>query len=116
GPGSDLPALPGEMLRNKRATRIELTYVDPEGFRGESISVTGMLTSDGKGVGGQSIEIYLAPEGRDGNEARLVDRTVTEGDGAFTVCVAVPSDLELRGYEVFAATRGDSRFAPALSR
>jgi Transglutaminase-like superfamily len=115
-PGSDLPALPGEMMRNKRPTQIELTYVDPEGFRGESISVTGRLTSDGKGVGGQSIEIYLAPDGRNGNDARLVDRTVTEGDGAFTVYVAIPADLDLRGYEVFAATRGDSRFGPALSR
>jgi hypothetical protein len=116
GPGTDLPALPNELMRNKRETRLELTYVDPEGFRGESISVTGRLTSDGKGVGGQSIEIYLAPEGRSGNDARLVDRTVTEGDGAFTVYVAIPADLDLRGYEVFATTRGDSRFAPALSR
>ena len=116
GPGTELPALPGEMMRNKRPTQIDLSYVDPEGFRGESITVNGRLTSDGKGVGGQSIEIYLAPEGRDGNDARLVDRTVTEGDGAFTVYVAIPADLELRGYEVYAATRGDSRFAPALSR
>jgi transglutaminase-like putative cysteine protease len=116
GPGTELPTLPGEMMQNKRPTRLELTYVDPEGFRGESISVTGRLTSDGKGVGGQSIEIYLAPEGRDGNDARLVDRTVTEGDGAFTVYVAIPAELELRGYEVYAATRGDSRFSPALSR
>jgi hypothetical protein len=116
GPGTDLPPLPSEMMRNRRETSLELTYVDPQGFRGESISVTGRLTSAGKGVGGQSIEIYLAPEGRGGNEARLVDRTVTEGDGAFTVYVAIPADLELRGYEVFAATRGDSRFQPALSR
>lgn len=116
GPGSDLPALPSEMMRNKRQTRLELTYVDPEGFRGESISVTGRLTSDGKGVGGQSVEIWLAPEGQGGNGARMVDRTVTEPDGAFTVYVAIPADLELRGYEVFAATRGDTRFAPALSR
>jgi hypothetical protein len=116
GPGTELPALPGEMMRNKRPTQLELTYVDPEGFRGESINVTGRLTSDGKGVGGQSIEIYLAPEGRDGNDARLVDRTVTDGDGAFTVYLAIPADLDLRGYEVYAATRGDSRFAPALSR
>jgi hypothetical protein len=116
GPGTELPALPSEMMRNRRETSIELTYVDPEGFRGESISVTGRLTSNGQGVGGQSIEIYLAPEGRDGNDARLVDRTVTEGDGEFTVYVAIPADLDLRGYEVFAATRGDSRFAPALSR
>jgi hypothetical protein len=116
GPGTELPELPPEMMRNKRQTRVELTYVDPEGFRGESINVTGRLTSDGKGVGGQSVEIYLAPAGREGNEARLVDRTVTEGDGAFTVYVAIPGDVALQGYEVYAATRGDSRFAPALSR
>ena len=61
------------------------------------------------------VDIYLAPDGRSGNEAHFIDRTVTEPNGEFTVFAQVPAELELQGYEVFASTPGDSRFAPALS-
>lgn len=115
GPGTELPALAEEALKNKRRTRLEVNYVDDNAFRGETMTVRGRLVSDGKGLGGQRVDIYLAPDGRSGNEAHFIDRTVTEPNGEFTVFAQVPAELDLQGYEVFASTPGDSRFAPALS-
>lgn len=115
GPGTSLPTLPAEVMEDKRPTRLSIGYVDPEGFRGESITVSGKLVSGDKGVGGQRIDIHLAPAGSRGNQARLLDRTVTSSDGSFTIYVQLPPDLELQGYEVYASTPGDRRFAPALS-
>jgi transglutaminase-like putative cysteine protease len=115
GPGTELPALSEETMKNKRRTRLEVSYVDPNAFRGETMTVRGRLTSEGKGLGGQRVDLYLAPAGRKGNEAHFIDRTVTDPDGEFTVFAQVPGELELQGYEVFASTPGDSRFSPALS-
>lgn len=115
GPGTELPELAAEAMENKRRTRLSVEYVDDNAFRGETMTVRGRLTSEGKGLGGQRIDIYLAPAGRSGNEAHFIDRTVTEPNGEFTVFAQVPGELELQGYEVFASTPGDSRFAPALS-
>jgi transglutaminase-like putative cysteine protease len=115
GPGTELPALAEDAMKNKRRTRLEVSYVDANAFRGETMTVRGRLVSDGKGLGGQRVDIYLAPDGRSGNEAHFIDRTVTEPNGEFTVFAQVPAELALQGYEVFASTPGDSRFAPALS-
>lgn len=115
GPGTELPQLAPETMQNKRRTRLSVDYVDANAFRGETMTVRGRLVSEGKGLGGQRIDIYLAPDGRSGNEAVFIDRTVTEPSGEFTVFTQVPAQLALQGYEVFASTPGDSRFAPALS-
>jgi len=115
GPGTELPQLAPESMQNKRRTRLTVDYVDENAFRGETMTVRGRLVSEGKGLGGQRIDIYLAPDGRSGNEALFIDRTVTEPSGEFTVFAQVPAQLDLQGYEVFASTPGDSRFAPALS-
>ncbi len=115
GPGTELPQLAPESMQNKRRTRLSVDYVDANAFRGETMTVRGRLVSEGKGLGGQRIDIYLAPDGRSGNEAVFIDRTVTEPSGEFTVFAQVPAQLGLQGYEVFASTPGDSRFAPALS-
>jgi transglutaminase-like putative cysteine protease len=115
GPGTELPQLAPEAMENKRRTRLSVEYVDANAFRGETMTVRGRLVSEGKGLGGQRVDIYLAPDGRGGNEAHFIDRTVTEPNGEFTVFAQVPAELDLQGYEVFASTPGDSRFALALS-
>ncbi len=114
-PGESLPSIPAAMSDGKQPTRLRLTYVDQQGFRGETMTVSGRLLSQGKGVGGQRIDVYLAPAGNSGDDALFADRTVTETDGGFTVYVQLPASLELRDYEVYASTPGDGRFAPALS-
>ncbi|WP_199350990.1 transglutaminase domain-containing protein [Haliangium ochraceum] len=114
-PGTELPEVPAAVVENKERSRLRINYVDPEGFLGEAVTVSGQLSSGGKGIGGQRVDIYLAPAGQGGNGARFVDRTVTEPSGDFTVVLQIPGELELQAYEVYASTPGDSRFAPALS-
>ena len=115
GPGRKLPAVPRSAMVNKRPTAIGVGEVDAVGFRGEMIIVRGALTSNEEGVKGQRIDIYLAPANRGGDDAILVGHAVSTDDGSFVANVELPQDIELREYEVFAATPGDAKYAPAVS-
>lgn len=114
-PGSDLPALRNEQLAGKRRLRVQISSVDPEGFRGEPLRVSGDVLSGNTGIGGLPVAILLAPAGQGGNDAKVVGNTVTRSDGSFDAEVALPTQLLLQDYEVYASTPGDARYAPALS-
>jgi transglutaminase-like putative cysteine protease len=117
GPGQSLPLLPESVTANKTRTAIGKITTEREGFRGETLPVEGMLHVLGtdRGVGGQRVDVWMAPRGAGGDDAKIVGHTVTRGDGAFSVQVALPDDMELREYELFVSTPGDARFAPSLS-
>lgn len=120
GPGRSLPTLPASAMENKVPTQIRITQSASEGYRGESLPVAGVVTArDGQGVlgvGGQRVNVWMAPQGQDGEGAELVGHTVSEADGSFSVQVVLPDNMELKEYELFVATPGDVRFAPALSK
>jgi hypothetical protein len=114
GPGRSLPTLPP--ADDKTPTEIVVTEADPVGFRGESIRVRGRLaTVDGTPVAALRVDVYLAPVGFGGDGAVLGGHGVTDDQGRFTAEVDLPRHLELRDYEVYASTAGDSTYAPALS-
>ena len=115
GPGRSLPELPASAMDDKRATDITVIDVDAAGYRGEDITVHGRLTSNGAGVAGQRIDIFLAPAGFAGDEAVLVGHTVSDDNGRFAADVVLSHRLQPRDYEVFAATPGDSKYGPAVS-
>ncbi len=116
GPGQKLPQLPPSAYAGKIPTTISIGEVSAAGFRGEAIAVTGRLVqTSGAGVGGQRVDIYLAPQGYDGDYALLVGHTLSLDDGTFDAKVKLPRDLELGDYEVYAASSGDDAFRPALS-
>jgi hypothetical protein len=117
GPGRNLPALPDSVTVNKTPTAITVTTTDAEGFRGEALPVEGILyvTGTSRGVGGQRVDVWMAPRGSEGDGAVKVGNTVTRADGTFSVQVSLPDDMELREYELFVSTPGDARHAPALS-
>ncbi|HUH05605.1 MAG TPA: transglutaminase domain-containing protein [Kofleriaceae bacterium] len=117
GPGKSLPTLPPDAMANKRRTAIVVHTVDPVGFRGESLRVKGRLTEDDDGdpVPDQRIDVYFAPTGSGGDDAILVGSAVSDKDGNYSAEVQVPRDIELREYEVFAATPGDKKYSPAVS-
>lgn len=115
-PGNDLPAIPDKAREGKKATSIAVTGATPVGFRGEAIEVSGEVRGDdGRGLGGMAVDLYLAPAGQGGNGAQLVGRTVTAADGSFSAEVVVPYGVSLAPHEVYAATDGDRRQAPAVS-
>jgi hypothetical protein len=117
GPGRSLPTLPPEASANKAPTHIRVTSVQPEAFRGEILPLSGALVSraDQRGIGGQRVEVWMAPAGQHGDNAVQVGHTVTAADGAFSVQVSLPDTIELNDYEIFVSTPGDTRFAPAVS-
>jgi transglutaminase-like putative cysteine protease len=115
-PGSNLPELRNDLLAGKRRTRIQITHVDAEGFRGEPLHVSGDLLSGDRGIAGLPVTILLAPAGQGGNDAVVVGNTVTRSDGSFDAEVELPTELQLQDYEVYVSTPGDASYAPTLSR
>jgi len=116
GPGQKLPQLPQSEYIGKTSTTILVREASTSGFRGESIEIRGRLADDGDlGVAGQRVDLYLSKVEFGGDNATLVGHTVTLGDGSFATKVAIPRDLDLGDYEVYAATPGDDTYAPALS-
>ena len=117
GPGRTLDEIPEEAIKNKIQGRIRVTRSANEAFRGEDLPVEGVIFEDrdGSGIGGQRIDLWLAPLGRQGEDAELVGSTVSKGDGTFSAIISLPDDLALREYEVYATSPGDARYAPALS-
>lgn len=115
-PGPGLPEPPASAFAGKRPTRVTVDAVDSVGFRGESVRVSGRVTSEGEGgVGGLPVDVYFAPAGRGGEGARVLGQTTTAPDGRFATNIDLPKDLVLGRHEVYAATSGDSTWAPGLS-
>jgi hypothetical protein len=95
---------------------ITIGDVAPQAFRGEATEVTGRLVGPaGGGVAGQKVDIYLAPSGYEGEFAQLVGHTLSRPDGTFRARVALPAEIELGDYEVYAATPGDDTYRPSVS-
>jgi hypothetical protein len=116
-PGTGLPAPPPEAYQGKTATKIMVADAEATGFRGENVRVSGVVTdAAGKPVAGVPVNIYLAPAGRSGDDARLVGDTVTDGEGRWQADLSLPADLPLGRHEVFASTPGDKNHQPALSQ
>ncbi len=116
GPGSGLPAVPDEELAGKIPTRSTVTAAATEGYRGESVSVSGLIVDDGgNGLGGMRVDVFLAPAGNDGNDALLVGRGVSGDDGQVTITVELPTELAMQNYEVFVSTPGNKVYQPSVS-
>ncbi len=116
GPGRHIPTAPASASAGRRRTHITTTTSDRMGFRGEELRVGGRLVDTaGQGVGNQSVAIFLAPAGSGGDNAILVGHAITRPDGTYDAEVELPSELELRVYELYTATSGDATFGPAVS-
>ena len=53
--------------------------------------------------------------GFEGDDALLVGHAVSKDDGSFHAKVMLTRHLDPRDYEVYAATPGDAKYAPAVS-
>jgi protocatechuate 3,4-dioxygenase beta subunit len=112
-----MPEIAPGATRGKAATSISVTSASPTGFRGEVIHVEGAVTGAGAaGLPYLRVDIYLAPAGRGGEDARLVGHGQTDAAGRYATDVTVPADIELQDHEVFATTPGDDAQQPAQSR
>jgi transglutaminase-like putative cysteine protease len=117
GPGEGLPVVSDDALRGKRQTGIRVTGAGPTAFRGETVTIEGVVTgADGAGLPRQHVVLHLAPAGREGAGARIVGHTTSGPDGRFRADVLVPFEIELTEQEVFASTPGDDAQQPAVSR
>jgi hypothetical protein len=117
GPGQGLPSIDPAAVADRQPTRTRVLAASEAGFRGETIEVRGAVDDGGqRGVPGLKIDIYLAPRGEGGDNARLIGHAQSDDAGRFTARVTLPRDLELADHEVFAATSGDSTWQPSISR
>lgn len=104
---------------DKLPTEIAIRDVASQGFRGESLRVTGVLVGgrgdDARGIDGQRVDIWLAPPGQGGEDPIHVGRTFSGAEGVFTTNVELPEDIVIGSYEVYVTTTGDSRYNDSSS-
>ncbi len=96
----------------RAATALTVELNAQSSFRGESVEVSGTLTSANADAANLPIEIFLDGPGG----AVRVAETVTTADGRYRAVVEIPRDLPLGDHRVFARTRGDERRAPSRSK
>jgi hypothetical protein len=114
-PGNDLPVIPEEARKGRKPTTVVVSGATPVGFRGEAIEVSGQVLGDDRApLPGLAINIFLAPAGGGGDNARLVGHAVSDRNGEFVAEVVVPYGLALQAHEVYASTDGDSQQQPAV--
>ncbi|HKE17996.1 MAG TPA: transglutaminase-like domain-containing protein [Kofleriaceae bacterium] len=117
GPAEGLPAADPAALRGKRPTSIRVTGASPTAFRGETITVEGLVADEeGRGLSDLHVVIYLAPARHAGEGAHVVGHAVSGADGRFRAELLVPFELELREHEVFASTPGNEKLQPSVSQ
>ncbi len=116
GPGSGLPSVPEEELAGKEVTQSKVLSATAAGYRGENISVQGIVRSaKGTGIPDLRMDIFLAPAGNEGNDALLVGRGISDAQGMATVEVELPIELQTMLYEVYISTPGNTEFQPSVS-
>ena len=113
GPGDDIRQRPPDP--NKLDPTVTITLADEAGYRGESIQVVGVVNDRSGPVAGSRVDVFVAPLGSDGNDARLIGRGATGADGSFVVDGDLPGDLDLRVYEIYASTPETATHNAAVS-
>jgi len=82
-------------------------------LRGDVLQVAGKVLHRGAGVKGLTVKIFL---GQGGTPKHVIGTLVTDTDGEFNAQIAVPSDVQVGEYRVYASTPGDRRYRDAISR
>ena len=92
---------------------INLKSPDRKVLRGSSLQVTGTVLHRGVGVKGLTVKIFL---GQGGKPKHVIGTLVTDVSGAFSARIAVPTDVQVGEYHVYASTPGDRSYRDAISR
>jgi transglutaminase-like putative cysteine protease len=122
GPGEELPALDDDpskeptFIKVQQVINVDSGAPSRAGYRGETLMVAGrVIDGAGTGIAEQRVNIFLAPEGREGNDPVLVGRGVTDATGSYRAEIEIPTELELRRYEVYATAQGDDDYQASAS-
>ena len=111
-PGAEVqPMTPAAPPR--KAVMVKLRSPARVVYRGDPLVVSGQVLHDKRGVSGLQVDVLLS---RDGKVGYPVGSLVTDGQGRFIGSLAVPRDLEVGSYRVFAETPGDSQHSGSRSR
>lgn len=111
GGSADPIALPEEPTR--QPTAITVFTSSKSAFRGAPLAVWGRIRSRGKPVRGLGVEIYLSSNAQTGV---LLGTTISGEGGRYDATLAIPPDIDVGGYQLFAATPGSSRYRASLSK
>ena len=93
-------------------TRLTLSRQPSRVRRGASIEVWGRIHAAGAIPSGLRVDIYLS---RDRTLALLLGTTITDAHGIYRARVAIPFDMPVGDFRVYAATPGNRFFGRSLS-
>ncbi|MGE3548243.1 MAG: hypothetical protein AB7L28_30255, partial [Kofleriaceae bacterium] len=94
---------------------LDISIADHSVYRGDVIHVEGRVTSGTSPLRDHPVDVFLAPAGSKGRNARALGRTVTDQRGQFSQDFPVPGDLDLATYEIYLSTPEDATYNAALS-
>jgi hypothetical protein len=110
-PGQASPP-PSGAAPAREPTRIELTLVQRDALRGESLALEGRVqTLQGHPVPGVRVEIHLSRGGT--LERRQLGVLLTDEEGSFRARLPLPRDVDTGRYQLHADASGNERFAPS---
>ncbi len=115
-----LPALPVRAA-HQLATRTEILGLSASAFRGESLAISGRVSSEGPLPPGTdprpsgTVTLRLLDPSRE-DVVKLLGEVATGPDGRFQLEVRLPMDVRPGTVEIVADYGGSDRFAPSRSR
>jgi hypothetical protein len=95
-------------------TQIALFSGTRAAFRGEQVEIWGRIVQADQPSPGLRVEIYLSKDGKVGDA--MLGATVTGSDGRFRATFAVPRNVDVGDYQLYAVTPGDARREASLSQ
>jgi hypothetical protein len=113
GPGSNGPNHTADP--KKITPQITVTSADDRGYRGETLHVEGRVDDGRTPLASRRVDVYLAPQGRQGDGAILIGHGVTSLGGTFSADVDLPPSLDLTTYELYLGTPEDDKYNASFS-
>jgi hypothetical protein len=99
----------------KHTPSIRITIADASAYRGGSIHLEGIVTSEGRAVADHSVRVYISPTGEGGKDPIPLGLATTAADGTFRVDLPIPARASLSTYDLLLMSDPDAYFNGARS-
>ncbi len=110
------PTLPAVTQDPKKQTPVlRVTLADTSAYRGSTIHVEGIVTSERKPLPDHTVRVFIAPAGQGHVNSVPLGIATTGADGTFRVDLSVPPTVSLATYDILLSSDEDAYYNAALS-
>jgi hypothetical protein len=110
------PTLPAVTQDPKKHTPVlRVTTADTSAYRGATLHVEGIVTSERKPLADHTVRVFIAPAGEGHLHSMPLGLATTSADGTFRVDLPIPAAANLQTYDILLSTDEDAYYNAALS-